>query len=99
MPGHFAMALAMASVPPAKPGVSNTPMGPFQMTVPAFSISPAKSSRVFSPMSALSRSAGTALAGQTTYSALGAISFTAMVSTFSRSFTPLALAFSIMSFT
>ena len=83
----------------AKPSVSNTPMGPFQTTVPAFSISAARSSRVFSPISALSRSSGTALAGQVIYSALGAISFTAMVSTFSRSLTPLASAFAIISFT
>ena len=41
VPLHSAIASATALVPPANAGNSNTPIGPFQSTVPAFLISSA----------------------------------------------------------
>ena len=38
-PGHSAMASATALVPAANGAISNTPMGPFQKTVPASAMS------------------------------------------------------------
>ena len=88
---------AMALVPLAKAGNSKTPMGPFQTMVPAPRVAAQKSSMVLGPMSMPIMSAGMCIASTTTGSASAANSFAATVSTGSRSLTPFALAFSIIS--
>ena len=87
----------MALVPLAKAGNSKTPMGPFQTMVPAPRVAAQKSSMVLGPMSMPIMSAGMCIASTTTGSASAANSFAATVSTGSRSLTPFALAFSIIS--
>ena len=90
-------ASATASVPLAKAGNSNTPMGPFQMTVPASATASQYSFTVSGPMSKPSQPSGISPALTTWLLASGAKASAQTVSTGSSSFTPLALAFSIMS--
>ena len=87
----------MALVPFAKAGNSKTPMGPFQTIVPAPLVAEQKRSMVSGPMSMPIMSAGMCIASTTWGSASAANSFAATASTGSRSFTPFALAFSIIS--
>ena len=96
MPLQAAMASATAMVPPANLGSSKTPMGPFQMTVPAFSISAANSFRVSGPMSTPSQPSGICPAVTYLVSASEETAVATRVSTGSSSFTPLALALSII---
>ena len=62
-------ASATALVPTANLGNSNTPMGPFQMTVPASATASQYSLTVSGPMSRPIQPSGMALAGTTLLSA------------------------------
>ena len=92
-----ARALAMARVPSAKAGNSNTPMGPFQMTVPASFTASVYRAMVLGPMSMPMRSSGMAMVSTSSGLASAENSAAHRVSTGSSSLTPLALAFSIIS--
>ena len=96
-----AIACATASVPAARVGFSNTPIGPFQMTVLAPLTASANSSRVLGPISQPSMSAGIASASTVTVSTAASIgsgkSLMQTVSTGSSSLTPFASALAIIS--
>ena len=87
-PGHSAIAAATASVPLANFGNSNTPMGPFQITVPALFTASPKSFCVSGPMSRPCQPAGMAGAATTLLSASAANLSATTTSTGSSSFTP-----------
>ena len=92
-----AMAVAMARVPLANSGFSNTPMGPFQTTVLAFFTALENSSMVLGPMSRPCQPSGILPASTVLISVGLSKSLAITVSTGSRSFTPLAFADSIIS--
>ena len=71
-PSTAATASAIALVPAANAGNSNTPSGPFQNTVLASASFSANRARVRGPASTPSRSAGISLASTTECSASGA---------------------------
>ena len=87
----------MASVPAAKAGNSNTPIGPFQTTVPAPLTAFVNNLMVSGPISRPIQSAGIALVGTTLRAQSAANWSPAMVSTGSSSFTPRSFAFWIIS--
>ena len=87
----------MALVPFAKAGNSKTPMGPFHTIVPAPLTAAQNALLVSGPMSMPIMSAGIFIESTVTGSASAENSFAAIVSVGSRSFTPLLLAFSIIS--
>src|SRR5207248_7296992 len=70
-PGQSDTERAIANVPSAKRGHSNTPIGPFQNTVRASAIRRAKSSRVLGPMSRPIQPSGSASNGTSRVSASG----------------------------
>src|SRR5262249_17367420 len=80
-PGTRLMASATALVPPAKAGNSNTPIGPFQNTVPASASLAANKSQVAGPMSRPIRSAGKSETGTVSWSASAANPVAATMST------------------
>ena len=88
-------------VPLASVGFSNTPIGPFQMTVFASFTAAANSSRLFGPISQPSMSSGIASAFTVTVSTAASIgsgkSLMQTVSTGSSSLMPFASALAIMS--
>ena len=86
-------ASATASVPLAKAGNSNTPIGPFQITVPASATAEQYSFTVSGPMSRPFQPSGISPAFTTWLLASGANLSAHTVSTGSRSLTPLSLAF------
>ena len=90
--------LAIAFVPTENCGNSNSPSGPFQITVFAFLISSVKIFIVSSPISNPSQSAGISVHGTVLLSVSGLNSFPTFVSTGKTRFTPFALAFAIASF-
>src|SRR5579884_4296331 len=67
--GLSARMRARARVPSEKAGISNTPMGPFQMTVPARRSTSPKRRTVSGPMSTMRHPSATAEAGTTFVSA------------------------------
>eukprot|EP01136_Pigoraptor_vietnamica_P001849 Opistho-1_new@29015 len=60
--GEWAIAAASVRVPPANWSYSNTPIGPFQTTVPARAMMPASSAAVRGPMSRIRSSGRTSVA-------------------------------------
>ena len=93
MASVFDRASATASVPLAKAGNSNTPIGPFQITVPAPATAPQYSFTVSGPMSRPCQPSGISPALTTWLLASGAKASAHTVSTGRSSFTPLAAAF------
>ena len=90
-------ASATALVPTANLSNSNTPMGPFQMTVPAPATAPQYSLTVSGPISRPCQPSGISPVLTTLLSASGANLSAMTVSTGSSSLTPLSLAFWIIS--
>ncbi|OPZ68868.1 MAG: hypothetical protein BWY81_00692 [Firmicutes bacterium ADurb.Bin467] len=89
-----AMAFAIASVPLAKFGISNTPIGPFQTTVFADLTSLANSSIVLGPMSRPCQPSGISPDKQIIRSVSLSNSLPQTLSTGRSSFTPFAFALS-----
>ena len=92
-----ATAWATAKVPSANLGISNTPMGPFQMTVPAPLRASQKSWTDFSPMSIPIQPSGIWSEGTVLELQSSANLSPILLSTGSRKLTPLALALSMIS--
>ena len=92
-----ARAWATARVPSAKAGNSNTPMGPFQITVPASFTAAAYRAMVLGPMSIPIMPSGIPAPSTATGLASAENSAAATPSTGRSSLTPLSLAFCIIS--
>ena len=93
-----ATACATAMVPFAKFSHSETPIGPFQTTVPALATASAKRARVFGPMSRPIQPSGISSESTTFHSASALYAVATTLSIGIRNLMPFFSAFSIISF-